>query len=148
MSGLWQLRSSRLIADDDKWSEDDIVTLGMLGSMYAHEAQYKGKGSVLDLNDEESIGMAISMTWLATERIMTDRDASEDVRDIGNKLFEAYSANVIDRADRVMSNARRNAVGHTEAEFTAINADDVYGVVRVVKDSYSQSSDAEKRAIP
>ncbi len=130
-------------ADDDKWSEDDIVTLGMLGSMYAHEAQYKGKGSVLDLNDEESIGMAISMTWLATERIMTDRDASEKIRDIGNKLFEVYSANVIDRADRVMANARKNAVGHTEAEFTAINADDVYGVVRVVKSSYSQSSDAE-----
>ena len=43
-------------ADDDKWSEDDIVTLGILGSMYAHEAQYKGKGSVLDLNDEESNG--------------------------------------------------------------------------------------------
>lgn len=131
-------------ADDDKWSEDDIVTLGMLGSMYAHEAQYKGKGSVLDLNDEESIGMAISMTWLATERIMSGRNAGEEIRDIGNKLFEAYSANVIDRADRVMANARRNAVGHTEAEFTAINADDVYGVVKVVKDSYSQSSDAEK----
>ena len=131
-------------ADDDKWSEDDIVTLGMLGSMYAHEAQYKGQGSVLDLNDEESIGMAISMTWLATERILSDRNASEDVRNIGNKLFEAYSANVIDRADRVMANARKNAVGHTDAEFTDINADDVFGVVVVVKDSYSQSSGAEK----
>ena len=135
---------SGVLADDDKWSEDDIVTLGMLGSMYAHEAQYKGKGSVLDLNDEESIGMAISMTWLATERIMSDRNASEDVRNIGNKLFDAYAANVIDRADRVMANARKSSLGHTEAEFTPINTDDVFGIVKVVKDSYSQSSDAEK----
>ena len=130
--------------NDDVWGENDILAIGMMCHMFEAAAADHGLGSVLEYKDEESVGLAIAMNWLATEKIMEEYNVSDSVRGFCGGLIEKYAQSVIDNVNISLTRSRNNPVGASASAFKSLDEDAIYAVLDVMKKSYGESGDDEK----
>ncbi|MCM1334744.1 MAG: hypothetical protein NC237_06800, partial [Eubacterium sp.] len=134
-------------ADEELWSENDILVLGMFGSMYAGAT---GEGlanlQMIRANDEESLGLEISKQWLTDQKVTSTFDPNADVKSLCGKLFEQYVENLIKNADNAIKIIGKNTIGTDSSQFSPTNRSAVYAVLDIMKQGYSESGD-EKTAL-
>lgn len=132
---------------EELWNENDILVLGMFGSMYAGAAD-EGLANlqVLRANDEESLGLEISRRWLTDQKVTSTFDPNAEVKSLCGKLFENYVENLIQNADNAIKIIGKSTVGTDPSQFSPINKSAVYAVLDVMKQSWSESGD-EKTAL-
>ena len=132
---------------EELWSENDILVLGMFGSMYSGAASREAADlQVLRANDEESLGLEVSMQWLRDQKIMSSFEPDEEIKSLCGKLFEKYVENLIKNADNAISVIQKSTVDTEPEQFSPIDKQAVYAVLEVMKESYSESGD-EKTAL-
>lgn len=135
---------------EELWSENDILVLGMFGSMYS-DAASEGLANlqVLRANDEESLGLEVSRQWLRDQKVMSTFEPNEEIKSLCGKLFENYAENLIKNADNAIKIIQKNTE-ETErtdpSQFLPIDKKSVYAVLDVMKQSYKESGD-EKTAL-
>ncbi len=135
---------------EELWSENDILVLGMFGSMYS-DAASEGLANlqVLRANDEENLGLEVSTRWLKDQKVLSTFDPNEEIKTLCGKLFENYVENLIKNADNAIKIIQKNAEeaeGADSSRFLPIDKKAVYSVLDVMKESYKDSGD-EKTAI-
>ena len=138
---------SNTAAAEELWSENDILVLGMFGSMYSGAA---GDG-IADLqairaNDEESLGLEVSIQWLKDQKILSTFEPDDEIRSLCGELFEKYVENLIKNADNAISVIQKTTIDTDPSQFSPIEKQAVYAVLDVMKQSYSESGD-EKTAL-
>ena len=131
-------------AEEGLWSEKDILALGMVGNMYRYDGLYSKACQMLGHKDEESVGLAMSMQWLATEKITVDLGVSDNVKGLINGLFEKYAKTFVDDVNFALDKARSNPLGTTADSFTRLDEKSVYAVLDVMKETFKESGNAEK----
>ena len=97
-------------------------------------------------NDEESLGLEVSVQWLRDQKVMSAFDPNEEIKSLCGKLFEKYVDNSIKNADNAINVIQRSTVDTDPSQFSPINKEAVYAVLDVMKQSYSESGD-EKTAL-
>ena len=130
-------------AEGELWSENDILAIGMVSHMYQYDPDGKGC-DVLIHHDEESIGLAISMQWLATEKVTIDLGASDSVKGLVNGLFEKYAKTLVDDVNYGLDRWANDGRGGSPGSFTRLDEKSVYAVLDVMKETFKESKDAEK----
>lgn len=134
-------------APEELWSENDILVLGMFGSMYSGVGDEGLAGlQVLRANDEESLGLEISKRWLTDQKVTSTFNPNAEVKSLCGKLFEQYVENLIKNADNAIKIIGKSTVGTDPSQFSSLNKSAVYAVLDVMKQSYSESGD-EKTAL-
>lgn len=131
-------------AGEGLWSEKDLLALGMAGNMYRYDGLYSKACQMIQHKDEESVGLAMSMQWLATEKITVDLGVSDSVKGLINGLFEKYAKTLIDDVNFALDKARSNPLGTTADSFTRLDEKSVYAVLDVMKETFKESGNAEK----
>ena len=132
---------------EELWSENDILVLGMFGSMYSGAASGGAADlQVLRANDEESLGLEVSMQWLRDQKVMSSFEPDEEIKSLCGKLFEKYVENLIKNADNAVNVIQRSTIDTDPEQFSPIDKKAVYAVLDVMKQSYSESGD-EKTAL-
>ena len=137
-------RPTDVQSDDELWSENDLLAIGMLGSMYSAYPTIDKAYTKLQNMDEERLGLALSMCWLTTEKITVDLNVSDDVKGLANGLFEKYAKVLIGDADEALSIARRSPSGASASAFRNLDQKSVYAVFDVMKKTFEESGDYEK----
>lgn len=135
---------------EELWSENDILVLGMFGSMYSGAGDERFAGlQVLRANDEENLGLEVSRQWLKDQKVLSTFDPNEEIKSLCGRLFENYVGNLIKNADNAVKIIQKNTE-KTErtapSRFLPIDKKSVYAVLNVMKQSYSESGD-EKTAL-
>ena len=134
-------------ATEELWSENDILVLGMFGSMYSDAASdVLTNLQAIRANDEESLGLEVSMQWLRDQKVMSAFEPNEEIKSLCGQLFEKYVENLIKNADNAINVIQRSMDDADPSQFTPIDKEAVYAVLDVMKQSYSESGD-EKTAI-
>lgn len=135
---------------EELWSENDILVLGMFGSMYSGAASENAANlQVLRANDEESLGLEIATQWLKDQKVMLTFDPNEEIKSLCGDLFDKYVDNLIKNADNAIKIIQKNteeAQGTDTLQFMPVDKKSVYAVLDVMKQSYSESGD-EKTAL-
>lgn len=135
---------------EELWSENDILVLGMFGSMYSGAADKEFADlQVLRANDEESLGLEASRRWLADRKVLSAFDPNEEVKSLCGKLFESYVENLIGNADnavRIIQKNTEETEGTEPSRFSPIDRKAVYAVLDVMKQSCKDGCD-EKTAL-
>ena len=137
-------RPTDIQAEDELWSENDLLAIGMLGSMYSAYPAIDKACTKLQNMDEERLGLALSMCWLTTEKLTVDLNVSDDVKGLANGLFEKYAKVLIGDADEALSIARRSPSGAYASAFRSLDQKSVYAVFDVMKKTFEESGDCEK----
>lgn len=130
--------------EDGLWSENDIISIGMLSKMYESDATVSKARAILQHKDEESLGLALSMCWLATEKITVDLKVSDSVKGLANGLFEKYAKTLIGDVNEALKKSRTNPLGASASAFGKLDEKSVYAVLNVMKKTYEESGDYEK----
>lgn len=133
-----------LKTQDGLWSENDILAIGMVANMYQYDGLYSKACQMLGHKDEESVGLAMSMQWLATEKITVDMGVSDSVKGLINGLFEKYAKTFVDDVNFALDSARKNPLETTADSFTSLDEKSVYAVLDVMKETFKESGNAEK----
>ena len=136
---------------EELWSENDILVLGMFGSMYSEAADEAYAGlQMINAKDEETIGLEVSNRWLKDQKVLSTFEPNEEIKSLCGKLFENYVENLIKNADNKIKVIQKNieeAEGSADpSQFLPIDKKSVYSVLDVMKRSYSASGD-EKTAL-
>ena len=132
---------------EELWSENDILVLGMFGSMYSGAAGDElADLQVLRANDEESLGLEVSVQWLKDQKVLSAFEPDEEIKSLCGKLFEKYVENLIKNADNAIGVIQKTTVDTDPSQFSPIDKQAVYAVLDVMKQSYSESGD-EKTAL-
>lgn len=137
-------RPADIQAEDELWNENDLLAIGMLGSMYSVYPEIDKACTKLQNMDEERLGLALSMCWLTTEKITVDLNVSDDVKGLANGLFEKYAKVLIGDADEALSIARRSPSGASVSAFGSLDQKSIYAVFEVMKKTLEESGDYEK----
>lgn len=137
-------RPTDIQVEDELWSENDLLAIGMLGSMYSVHSVIDKACTKLQNMDEERLGLALSMCWLTTEKITVDLNVSDDVKGLANGLFEKYAKVLIGDADEALSIARRNPSEAPASAFRSLEQKSIYAVFDVMKKTFEESGDYEK----
>lgn len=133
---------------EELWNENDILVLGMFGSMYSGAADKETADlQVLRANDEESLGLEVSNRWLKDQKVLSTFDPNEEIKNLCGKLFENYVENLIKSADNAINVMKRSAVNTEPEQFLPIDKKSVYAVLDVMKKSYSESGDEKESLI-
>ena len=130
--------------NDELWSENDILVIGMMASKFTHEADMHGRGSVLEYHDEENMGLVIALNWLSTQKITEEFDVSDSAKGLIGELFEKYAQSFIDRVNITLEKQRNNPIGASASAFKSLDEKSIYAVLDVMKESYAESGDGEK----
>ena len=130
--------------------EKDIIAIGALAEFYSNN-------SVLQFNDEESLGLALAMNYLAATAIMDKFDSNETARSFGANLYENYSQRIMDYYDKAMQSQRdyieklKSSDGglydpkiHKTEFYPALNRDDINAVVNAMVKVLEESQNATK----
>lgn len=135
---------------EEFWSENDILVLGMFGSMYSEAADEAYAGlQMLNAKDEETVGLEVSNRWLKDQKVLSTFDPNEEIKSLCGKLFENYVENLIKNADNKIKVIQKNieeAEGADPSQFLPADKKAVCDVLDVMKQSYSESGD-EKTAL-
>ncbi|MCM1061678.1 MAG: hypothetical protein NC452_15520 [Eubacterium sp.] len=131
-------------SDGELWSENDIIAIGMVGNMYQYDGLYSKACQMIQHKDEESVGLAMSMQWLATEKVTVDLGVSDSVKGLINGLFEKYAKTLIDDVNFALDKAGSNPLGADSTAFARLDEKSVYAVLDVMKETFKESGDAEK----
>ena len=136
---------------EELWSENDILVLGMFGSMYSEAADEAYAGlQMLNAKDEETVGLEVSNRWLEDQKVLSTFDPNEEIKSLCGKLIENYVQKLIKSADDKIKVIQKNieeAEGAAEpSQFLPADKKAVYDVLDVMKQSYSASGD-EKTAL-
>lgn len=131
-------------SDGELWSEKDIIAVGMVSNMYQYDSLYSKACQMLEHKDEESVGLAMSMQWLATEKITVDLGVSDSVKGFINDLFDKYAKTFIDDVNFALDKSASNPLGADSKAFTRLDEKSVYAVLDVMKETFKESGDAEK----
>lgn len=134
---------------EELWSENDILVLGVFGSMYSGAASKElANLQVMRANDEESLGLEISRRWLSDRKVLSSFDPDEEVKSLCGKLFESYVDNLIKNADNAVKIIGKTTMEGNpyadETRFLPIDKKSVYAVLEVMKESYKEG---EKTAL-
>ncbi len=131
-------------SDGELWSEKDIIAVGMVSNMYQYDSLYSKACQMLEHKDEESVGLAMAMQWLATEKITADIGVSDSVKGFINGLFDKYAKTFIDDVNFALDKSASNPLGADSKAFTRLDEKSVYAVLDVMKETFKESGDAEK----
>lgn len=129
---------------DDLWSENDLLAIGMLGSMHSVFPEIDKAYTKLQNMDEERLGLSISMSWLKTKKITEYMNVSGSVKDMADKLFEKHAEMCINDAEEALAIARRNPSGAPSSAFGSLERKSIYAVLDVMKETFEESGDYEK----
>jgi hypothetical protein len=139
------------VKTESGFTENDLIAVGMLASMYSGGALdlKAGFGITTQFLDEESVGLALSMKYLMQETFMNEFGAGDNVRKIADALFEKYTNIVIDSTNKTLASQQRimpNSPGRnfTPEMFTQLNTAHVHAVLDHMKYTYSETKDAVK----
>ena len=133
-------------SNNDTWSENDILVIGMLGSLHSNDVGLNDLASINRFSDEESIGLSIADGWLRQQKILSTYNPSDDIRNIADELFDKSAERTIHRADLAVEVTKRGTVKTDASQFTPIDRDAVYTVLDVAKKTYVETGD-EKTAL-
>lgn len=112
--------------------------------MYRYDGLYSKACQMVGHKDEESVGLAMSMQWLATEKVTVEMGVSDNVKGLINGLFEKYAKTFIDDVNFALDKAAANPLETTVDSFTRLDEKSVYAVLDVMKTTFKESRDAEK----
>lgn len=133
--------------EPELWSENDILALGVFGSMYSGAADKNSADlQVMRANDEESLGLEASIQWLKDQKVLSSFNPDEEIKNLCEKLFKSYVDNLIKNADRAIGIIQKNAEeteGADASRFLPIDKKSVYSVLEVMKKSYGNDGDEE-----
>lgn len=143
-------QQSNMEMTEELWSENDILVLGIFGSMYS-DAASEGLANlqVIRANDEENLGLDMSIRWLKDQKVLSTFDPDEEIKTLCGKLFENYAGTLIKNADNAIKIIQKNAEeaeGADSSRFLPVDKKAVYYVLNMMKESYKDSCD-EKTAI-
>lgn len=135
---------SDIQSEGELWSESDIIAVGMVSNMYQYDGLYSKACQMLQHKDEESVGLAMSMQWLATEKVTVDLGVSDSVKGLINGLFDKYAKTLIDDVNFALDKAGSNPLGADSKAFARLDEKSVYAVLDIMKETFKESGDAEK----
>ncbi len=135
---------SDIQAEGELWIENDIIAVGMVSNMYQYDGLYSKACQMIQHKDEESVGLAMSMQWLATEKVTVELGVNDSVKGFINGLFEKYAKTLIDDVNFALDKAGSNPLGADSKAFTRLDEKSVYAVLDVMKETFKESRDAEK----
>lgn len=142
----------------DLWNENEIVAIGALGKMYGYDPVIEKTYAKFDSRDEESIGLAMSMCWLATEKITKDLNAGDRVKELADSLFNKYWKAAVDNINEALEGARKIVSKNSSfadltdpsyeplnpSSFAALDEKAIHAVLNVTKRTYQESGDYKK----
>lgn len=132
---------------EELWSENDILVLGIFGSIYSDAASDElANLQAIRANDEDSLGLEVSMQWLKDQKVMSTFEPNDEIKSLCGKLFEKYVENLIKNADNAINIIQRSTIDTNPSQFSPIDKEAVYAVLDVMKQSYSESGN-EKTAL-
>lgn len=139
------VQSGAQSGSNDLWSEDDIIVIGMMSSyMFKGAADYHGKPAALVYEDEENMGLVLSLSWLAAEKIMDEYNTSDSLRGYIDGLLEKSAQSFIERVNLSLARSRNHPIGASASAFKSLDQKAIYAVLDVMKKSYAESGDGEK----
>ena len=132
--------------DEELFSENDIIAIGMASQLFGEDDLYRQACAIMQNKDEEYVGMAVAMKWLAAEKITVELGVSDSVKGLVGGLLEKYSKDYMDAVDNALAKFSKNPMETTADSFPPLDRRAVNEVVEVMKKSYAKSGD-EKKAI-
>ncbi len=135
-------RPSESTAGEGGFTETDLQAVGFLGNMFLRCDV--GQLNVLDYSDEENIGLAASMNYLMLTAAMEEFEPSDSVRSLAEKFFNTYFEGMMKAADKALDHACTNPANGNPEEFGSLDRDAVYAVFDTMKNTYTETKDAQK----
>lgn len=139
---------STVESSDELWGENDIIAVGLLSAMYDYSFPAIDKAAAMLQNkDEESLGLAISMKWLSTQKVIVDLNVSDDIKGFANGLLDKYAKTLINNVNEALDKSRNNPMGASTLAFKPLDEKSIYNVLDVMKNAYNESGGNYEKAI-
>lgn len=124
------------------YSENDLKALGYMASQHRKEVNFEGMSYLGARMNEESLGLALSMKYLAAESVTNEWGASDEVKSIVSALTDSYDERIIDKIDSFLS---VKGIDTNEPEkYGFLDREIIAEIIDKAKRSYKISGDAGK----
>ncbi len=123
------------------YSENDLTVLGCTAHQYSGDIKGTGYTTGSDFT-EESLGIALSMKYLASEGITEKWDASEKVKEMVSALNENHSQRLLNKCDDFLASVGKE---YDETEkYGSLDREAIDEIVNRAKVIYKSSGNAER----